>query len=148
MTTQKTPSGGLLCACHYFSLTWTISTKRTERTARRRNHRAAAIRTHSLLFHTIPTSLENDASSIIPKRYFFARNKTVAFLPNAPVASIEYPGRVFIAKWTKYMGVQNKCLKIHLKSSPLKRGAFLLECDCFFHFEQVVSDGFVAVFFD
>jgi hypothetical protein len=63
------------------------------------------------------------------------------------VASQDAPGRVFIAKWTKYMGVQNRCLKIHLKSSPLK-GSFLLESDCFFHFEQVVSDGFVAVFFD
>ena len=117
MTTQKTPSRGLLCACHHFLLTWTISATRTERTTRIRNHRAAAIRTHSLLFHTIPTSLENDASSIIPKRYFFARNKTVAFLPNAPVASQDAPERVFIAKWTKCMGVQNQCLKIRLKGS-------------------------------
>ena len=93
-------------------LTRTVSATRTERTARRRNHRTSTIRTHSLLFHAIPTSLENDALFIIPKRYFFARNKT----PNAPVASQDAPERVFIAKWTKYMGVQNQCLKIHLKA--------------------------------
>ena len=46
----------------------------------------------------IPTSLENDASSTLPKRYFFARNETVAFLLNAPVASQDAPERVFITK--------------------------------------------------